>query len=500
MSNVTEIVEPVGYSNLRRPKLPGFYGASAVQAIVIVGLALPGAVLVTVSLFWGGLYFLASAVVVVPWVVGTLVGRNPYEAMWRRYLWSRAVRRGQTVLSQGLLGFTPDGQTRLPGLAAQTELYSCEDVFGRPFGLLVTPSPKHYTVVISCQPPGVSGIDQKQIDNQAAHWGSWLGQLGGEPDLVGAQVVIETAPDTGHKLRAMALGSIEDDAPDLSREVLEDVVDRAPHSSAQVTTRVTLTFTAKRHDGKAATIDTMAEDIGTRLPTLLDHLKQTGAGSAVRACTAQDITDHARVAFDPSVATDVDEARAKGGTGLSWEEAGPQSAHAFYDHYVHDGAVSISHMLTEPPRGIFYTLSLSRLLSPSPKVARKRVALLYRPNNPALSANLAEIRVRQARFEASQSRSGVGRKSVELEAAQLNANDEARGAPFIRMGLLTTVTVASAEDLPAARRAIESLGTQARLKLRPIRAGQDVAFVATLPIGQVLADHLLLPSVVRDGL
>ena len=214
MSNVKEVVEPVGYSNLRRPKLPGFYGASAVQAVVIVALALPGAVLVTFTLLWGGIYFLVSAAIVVPWVVGTLLGRNPYEAMWRRYLWSRAVRRGQTVLSQGLLGFTPDGQTRLPGLAAQTELYSCEDVFGRPFGLLVTPSPKHYTVVISCQPPGVSGIDQKQIDNQAAHWGSWLGQLGGEPDLVGAQVVIETAPDTGHKLRAMALGSIEDDAPD----------------------------------------------------------------------------------------------------------------------------------------------------------------------------------------------------------------------------------------------------------------------------------------------
>lgn len=493
-------VQPTRYANLRRPKLPGFYGASTIQFVVVVLLAVPGALLTSQAFVPGLIFLVVASLLLAPWILGGQIGVNPYELAWRRYTWNRAARKGQTVLRQGLLGLTPDGETRLPGLAASTALYECQDVYGSPFGLLVSPSPKHYSVAIECLPPGTSGVDHATIDLQAAYWGGWLSELSREPDLIGAAVVIESAPDTGHRLRSAALRGIVQDAPQVSVQVLQDVVDRAPTSSAQIATRVVLTFSGKRREGKSVTVDEMAEDIGIRLPTLIDHLKHTGAGSALRACRAADLTDTVRVAFDPEVAPLVEEARSDGGTGLAWNEAGPTWARTHYDRYEHEGAVSVSHMMIEPPRGTYYTLSLARLLAPSPKVARKRVAILYRPTPAALSATLAEMRVRQAQFEASQSRTGVGRKSAELEAAQRNAQDEAAGSPFIRVGLMTTVTVTDPEELPRAKRVIESMGTQARLRMRLLRGAQDTGFLATLPLGLILADHMLLPTTLRDGM
>ena len=59
----------------------------------------------------------------------------------------------------------------------------------------------------------------------------------------------------------------------------------------------------------------------------------------------------ARVAFDPSVAAAEEQARNEGGTGLTWQECGPVAAHSGKEYYAHDGSVSLSMMMVEPPRG-----------------------------------------------------------------------------------------------------------------------------------------------------
>lgn len=494
MPKTNEIAEPARYGNLRKPKLPGFYGATAGEAFAAAVLVIPGVLVLSFNFLFGLAWLLLAALVLAPWVVGRKVGFNPYEIGWRRYVWARAAKRAQTQLAQGAIGATPDGKTRLPGLLASTELVACRDAYGTEFGLIVSPTPRHYTVVIECFPPGTTGVDQTALDRSAAYWGAWLAELSREPGLVAIQVVIETAPDTGHRLREAALKGVKSDAPPLSTAILDDLIESAPNAAAQVTTRVALTFRGKRGDKNGTSA--MVEDIGSRLPGIASSLKMTGAGTAQRICSAQDITDFTRVAFDPDVAALVDEARSHDGTGLHWTDAGPTSAEAGYHAYRHEGAYSVSHQMTEAPRGIFFTLSLSRLLAPTAKVARKRVALLYRPTSPERSAALAESRVRQATFDASQSRTGGGRSQADVDAARQNAQSEAAGSPFVRVGIVTTMTVMDEEDLPLAKRTIESLGTQARLKLRPVVGSQDTAFVASLPLGTVLSEHvgLRVPS------
>lgn len=55
-------------------------------------------------------------------------------------------------------------------------------------------------------------------------------------------------------------------------------------------------------------------------------LRESGAGQQPTPLTGQDLVDAVRIAYDPTVATDVEEARAAGGTGLTWQQAGPTFA------------------------------------------------------------------------------------------------------------------------------------------------------------------------------
>lgn len=499
-----EEYQPVRYSSLRKPKLPGFSFLTTFQVIFL-------SVAVFASLMVMMLWDIIPAVILTvlwliaftPWVLGSLLGANPYALVSDRLAFARTKATGETQLVQGLVGITPDGRTRLPGLLAASELFECRDAFGMPFGMIVTSNPRTATVVIECAPPGVSGVDMATVDDAAAQWGDWLAALSREPELLGAQVVIESAPDTGNRLRAAAMAGVREDSPELSRAVLEEVVDAAPTAAAQITSRVALTFSGRAEGKKkAATPEAMAEDIGTRLPALVDALRATGAGSACRPMSSQDITDAVRTAFDPAAASDVERLRAEGqGTGLDWEDAGPVHQEVHYDRLVHDGATSVSWTMSKAPRGTFTTLSLARLLAPAPKVARKRVALLYRPQTLAMSAMLADTRLRQASFEARQSTKVRSlRREQEMKAAELNAEAEAAGAPFVKVGLAVTATVLDPAELRTAKRTVQDLGAAARITLRPAAGVQDSMFTATLPLGLVLHEHVSLPAFVREGL
>lgn len=499
--------EAVRYSNLARPKAPGIGGMSPVQFLALVGIVLVAMVLLFFVNFWVGLAWLAIALALVaPWIIGTMAfDRNPYSSMVRRRRWTKADRAGRTVLSQGPAGMVSHGAFALPGLMADSELVEAEDGYGVPFAMIHHKAVEHWSVVIEAEPEGIVGLDQESIDRKAALWGTYLGVLSRERDLVGAQVVIETVPDTGLRLERAALAEVDDAAPAFAQQVLRDVVDTAPAGSAQITTTITLTFDARKGtEGQrgARDADAMADDIGTRLPGLVSQLRMTGAGSSLRVRTAVDIVDDTRVAFDPSVAAAVEQAREAGGTGLTWDECGPVAAHSGRDFYAHDGAVSLSMSMVEPPRGVFYSLQLRDLLQPNARVARKRVALLYRPLDPSASANLAEWRVTSASSDASSNRrrGPSERKKVRLAAAQQNARAEAEGSPFVRVGMIVTATVDDVEDLPAAKTTLLNLAGQARLKMRPCWGMHDTAFVAALPLGIVLPERVALPAGLRETL
>lgn len=495
--------EAVRYGNLRRPKAPGVSGMSPVQFLVTVVLVLVAVVLVFLINFWLGLVWIAvCAAVMAPWVIGTTVfDSNPYAGLMRRARWQRGEARGHTTLAQGPTGTVSHGAIGLPGLMASAELLQAVDGYGQPFALIHHTSVDHYSVVIETEPEGIVGRDQKDLDRKAALWGTYLGALSRHRDLVGAQVVVETVPDTGLRLEHAARAEVREDAPEFSKRVLDAAIAAAPSGAAQVTTTVTLTFDATKatERGKRSR-DTVADDIGTRLPGLIAQLRQTGAGSNLRARVAADVVDDARVSFDPSVVAEVERARNDGGTGLTWDECGPVSAHAGRDHYAHDGHVSMSMVMVEPPRGVFYTLQLKDLLDPSPRVPRKRVAMLFRPLDPAMSAQLAEWRVTSATSDAtSDRRRGTSaRKKAALDSAAANAKAEAEGSPFVRVATIVTGTVADPEDLPEVHATLLNLSQQAKLKFRPAWGMHDVAFIASMPLGIVLPERVAMPAVLRE--
>jgi hypothetical protein len=202
--------------------------------------------------------------------------------------------------------------------------------------------------------------------------------------------------------------------------------------------------------------------------------------------------DFTRVAFDPSVAGDVEDAQlaaASGegdGTGLRWSEAGPIYHEVLDDSYRHDTAISRSWQMKSPPRGAFFAETLQRLLEPHKDIERKRVTLLYRPETPEASAMAAEADVKKARFKATQSRRAKAIDDVELRAAEKTAEQEAMGSPLVRVGLIISISSFDEAALRRASRAVRGgLAAQARIALRLPLGSQDTAFLTGLPLGLV---------------
>jgi hypothetical protein len=69
-----------------------------------------------------------------------------------------------------------------------------------------------------------------------------------------------------------------------------------------------------------------------------------------------------------------------------------------------------------------------------------------------------------------------------------------------RFTILVTATVHSAEELPVAAAAVDTLSAPARLRLRRMYGSQASAFAAALPLGIVLPDHIKVPALVRESL
>ncbi|RFU23085.1 hypothetical protein D0Z06_03885 [Geodermatophilus marinus] len=475
------------------------------------GLLLAGLVGVVAALAVAGVLGAVLAAVAIAAVLGPLALRDRHHRTGAQRLaaragWARARRRGAHLYRSGALGCTPWGTAQLPGLAAGSQLSEWQDARGRPFALVWLPSTGHATVVLVSEPDGASLVDQDQVDTWVAHWGVWLAGLGHEPGLVAASVTVETAPDSGARLRREVASALDPRAPELALAVLREVVETHPAGSATVTAYVALTVAAGR-GGRRRGVADVARDLAARLPGLTTGLSATGAG-AVRPATAQELCEAIRVAYDPSAAPLLDEAHAAGDVPeLRWDDVGPTAAQAAWGWYRHDGAVSVTWSMTEAPRGEVFSSVLADLLAPHPDVDRKRVTVLYRPLDPGSAARVVEQDRRTADFRAIATSRPSARALADQQAAALTAEEEARGAGLVDFALLVTATVADVDlfDDPraaveAARTAVEGLAATARTRLRPVHGSQDSAFAAALPLGIVPSAHLSVPREFRDAL
>ncbi|GAB2559292.1 hypothetical protein GCM10027269_11320 [Kribbella endophytica] len=492
---------PRTYGNWRAPASAGIAGMGTLgTAIMMFGLV----VTMIATLVSGVAGALVSLM-----IVGTALlllmtkdkhGHSALQRLSTRIGWQRAKMARHNVYRSGPLGRTAWGKFQLPGLAAASQLSEYQDSYGRPFALLFYPSTRHFTVVINAEPDGASLVDEDQIDVWVAHWGQWLASLGHEPGIVAASVTVETAPDTGIRLRREVSQNMQDGTPAIARAMLAEVIQTYPEGSALVSARVALTFKGTDRNGKRRKEDDMGRELASRLPALTQSLNSTGAGAA-RPVNAQELCETIRIAYDPAAAVLIDEARGQGiAPELQWTDVGPAGAQAFWDKYRHDSAWSMTWQMTQAPRGEVFSSVLAQLVGAHPDIDRKRVTLLYRPLDAATAARMVEADKRNASFRATASARPSARSMAEARAADRTAQEEARGAGLVNFGMVVTGTVMTAEQLPDMIAAIDNLGATARVLLRPAYGSQDSAFVAGLPLGVVMQSHLSVPAGLREAL
>lgn len=492
----------ITYGNLTLPGRQGLLGLSLPAFLAgLVGLGV-SMVFFMATEWWVGLLM---AVVwfgaMIPMVLPVSHGRNLYQWAGLHLAQRRARAKHTNVLVNGPAGKVPDGKFRLPGLAAQSVVEEFTTGFGMPFAIVSIPSTDHHTVVLEVHPTGNELVDQSVIDGQVAQWGAWLAYLGTEDSIVAASVTVETSIDSGLRLRKATLTPVREDASDFGKAVAGELSKGFGTTSPAISTRVAITFSGKvSGQSKGKSMQEVSDEIANQLPSLMDGLRNTGAGSHVTPCTSQDLADYVRAAYDPHVAPEIEEQRANGGTGLTWDQAGPAFHQTELDHYFHDRAISTSWTLGGEPRGTFYDTSLARLLAPERKVARKRVTLLYRPIPAARATAIADRKVRNADFVARSAKSQRAVSNSVQRAAIQTAEEEAAGAGMTLFGMVVTATVLSKEELRTARQMIASQGAQARLRLRSALGSQDSAFVAGLPLGVVLPHHTTIPASITDNI
>jgi len=488
------------YGNWRRPRSAGLGQLGLLGTAILMG----GLVLVIITTAVFGLAPAVGLLLCLAGFLGTLMirdrhGKTGLQLLAVRVGWFRTRTSGSHLYRSGPLGQTAWGTFQLPGLAAASRLSEARDSYDRPFALLHVPATGHYTVVLAAEPDGASLVDQEQIDLWVARWGEWLASLGDEPGLVAASVTVETAPDTGTRLRSRVLGQIDPNAPEVARAVLGEIVDSYPVGSATINAWVALTFTASTRGARKQPKE-MARDLATRLPGLTQRLSGTGAG-AVRPISAQRLCEVIRTAYDPAAARVIDECYADGAVpGLDWTDVGPGAAEASWARYHHDGGLSTTWAMSGAPRGEVHSSVLLKLLSPHRDIARKRVTVLYRILDAGVAARLVEADLRNADFRVASAPRPTARTLSEQSAAHATAQEEARGAGLVDFGMIVTATVTDDDALADAEAAIDNLAATARIGLRRVYGSQDSAFAAGLPLGLVLPKHLKVPEPVRAAL
>ncbi|MDN5764038.1 MAG: hypothetical protein L0H41_17215, partial [Microlunatus sp.] len=312
------------YGNWRRPTSPGLLGlGTAGTAALVIGMLMTVVLLVSVGLIEALVFAAIAGLLLLALTIRDVHNRNLFRRLGARLGWWSTKTAGSHLYRSGPLGRTVWGTYQLPGIIAATRLTQHHDGYDRPFAMLYTPQTSSYSIVIGAEPDGAALVDEQQIDTWVADWGHWLRNLGDEPGIQAASVTIETAPDTGLRLRREVELSIDPNANEYSKALLHEVVDRYPSGSSVVKAYIALTFSGKASGGKRRDPDEMARELGARLPGLTADLQATGAGAA-SLMDAEELCEAIRVAYDPAAAILIGEAHAAGDAiELSWSDVGP---------------------------------------------------------------------------------------------------------------------------------------------------------------------------------
>lgn len=491
------------YGNYRQPRAAALFGSGGFLQSLLLGVGL----LVTLAaLVLAGLVPAMVTAVATVALAGLVGFRDQHhttlaQRIAERIAQRRAQRSGANLLLAGPLSPLGYGTHQLPGIAAQTTMTEHVDAWGQPFTVVHTPRSDDYSVTYTAMPDGAALVDPEVLNTWVGNYGGWLAGHALEADLVGASLVIETRPDTGHRLAA----EVTDNGGRgnaVSAAVMAELVAQLPTGGAITRAWATTTHSGTpRHDGRRRTPTEVAADLAVRVPLIADALRPCGAGAA-RPTTGAELCEVLRGAYDPDAAPVLEAARASGApVPLSWDEVGPGAAEAGWDWYRHDGAWSVSWYMTRPPGGKITATTLARLLAPHPAIAVKRVAILYRPLDLTQAEKAVNDDIRHTHHAVDNPPRG-GRPTpaavTDADRAVKTAAEEAEGAAVLDFALVVTATVTDPDRLREARAVVTQLAHGSKLLIRTARACQASAFAFALPLGLIPEHHSALPTAVKE--
>lgn len=487
------------YGNWRRARGLGLGQLGTAQTAAVIGAVFVPILVANISPRVALLFAPVSAVVLVA-VFARLGGQTLLDVVVRRVRFRRARANGWTELSGGLLTDHPR-RADLPGPMAPVVPLDSDDGRGGKQGLLWDRRSGRLTVIFRVSPVGLDLADADQADAWVASFGAFLADLGYQPMVRHVAITVDTAPAGGTTLRDHVTARLDPAAPAAARAVMQELVDAAPAVSADVDTRVAVTF-----DPAAATpppadlLDAVAE-VTRWLPGLEASLSTVGVAVLGRA-SVEWLVGRLRVAYDPASRGEVIRALAGAGAGvgggrggrgpgaelLQWAEAGPLRAEERWDRWLHDSGVSVSWAMTEAPRQAVLARVLAPLLAPGPFA--RRVTLFYEPFPAQRAADEVEREITsntvRAGFARRTRRDETQRDRDDQARAHQAAREEAEGAGVGRFTLYVSTTVADTVDdtlLAAAAADVEQRAGQCKLRLRRLRGSQAAGFAAALGMG-----------------
>jgi hypothetical protein len=476
------------YGNWRRPISPGLWGLGTGWTFGLVGGVGFGLIVALVGGFLAAVVWEAVMGIIAAIAIWKDHSGRPYSQSVTTHLaFSKAKKAGATVARRGPL--TPEGNYKLPGIIGTTRCTEQVDDRDQAYALLSYPT-GHHSVAFEMRPEGVANVDQRDINASVARWGLFLGGLSEVAGLTGAQVIIETAPDTGQRLEATIKGQRTENPPPITDDIMKKLIKTYPSTSATVRSWGTVSFDErKRLPGKRdrdprRRADVLAESLSGELPHLMQQLTGTGAGRS-SLIDVQGLCEIARVSYDPHSADALDAVLAgqEQQWSLDWNSVGPVADEDCKDYYEHDGCFSMSWVMTKPPTSGSRETVLNRLLQPTNGIMRKRVALLYRPMPLAQVSTTAEKDHSSAIFHKNAAAKPTARQAKSVSAAERTEQEVADGAGLEDFVIVSTVTIDSKDKLKFAKDTMRTLPATARMQMRPCYGFQAAAFALTLPFG-----------------
>ncbi|MET7772086.1 SCO6880 family protein [Nocardia sp. NPDC005366] len=476
------------YGRWERPRSAGFFGLT--WGVSMLGLALVITImagfLISRSLSVAAVLVVGAAMVFAPLAV-TINGRTGWELLALRVQFATARARGEHLYRAGRFSRIP-GLAKLPGLLADSSLSEYETAGGRRFAMLHIRRSDHYTVVLRVVPRGKELVDQPQIDSWVEGYGQFLATQSRGGEVVAVTAVLDNVVETRLRQAREVTRLVREQAPEFAKTVMREAAADLGGVGVRIEARIAITYRAIGKGRVRRDEAEQAREIGQRLQGVLSQLAR--AGLPATPLQAWEVLALVRTRYDLASQRDVEAAGASLLETQSWDSVGPIAHVDRWDHYVHDGARSITWEMDAAPRGAVMETVLEELLRPRADVPRKRVALFYRLHSAAEATSLVDSDFRDA-IAAEQTERGIASASARIRVGNTQASreEQARGAGLTRFGALVTVTDHLDGDLPGIEASVKAMSAASRLSVRRSYGSQAASFAASLGIGLILPEH-----------